>query len=328
MLRRPRRLAVLAWLLASAALADTPVELESPPLDARAQLVLERLNAIRAAPGAQLPAFERLLAQEIAAKPERCAPEPELLAGLAEAAPRPPLAPLAGLVQVARAHAADMLARRFFAHVNPDGLGPNDRLRAAGFPLSRTVRVEGRTWKYSAAAGANQVEAIQRSLRSGLGRAQPEPDSQLALAVDSLIVDRCVPDRGHRRHLLGLSPLNAGDRELGVGVAEQTVPIAERPGWVEWQRTLVILTLNPAHEDRTLTGVLYEDRDGDGRYSLGEGLGGQTVAVEPQGLRTRTAPGGGYALPLPAGSEGELLALGQRAPFALGQDNVKLDLRR
>jgi uncharacterized protein YkwD len=36
------------------------------------------------------------------------------------------------LARVAHAHAEDMVRRRYFAHVNPDGANPLDRVRAAG----------------------------------------------------------------------------------------------------------------------------------------------------------------------------------------------------
>src|SRR5690606_23930162 len=36
------------------------------------------------------------------------------------------------LVDVARDHSSDMWARGFFSHVNPDGLDPFDRMKAAG----------------------------------------------------------------------------------------------------------------------------------------------------------------------------------------------------
>lgn len=36
------------------------------------------------------------------------------------------------IVKVARAHGQDMINRNFFAHENPDGVGPFDRMRAAG----------------------------------------------------------------------------------------------------------------------------------------------------------------------------------------------------
>lgn len=47
--------------------------------------------------------------------------------------PVEPLALDVSLVSAARAHSLDMLARGFFDHVNPDGLNPTQRARAAGY---------------------------------------------------------------------------------------------------------------------------------------------------------------------------------------------------
>jgi hypothetical protein len=222
-----------------------------------------------------------------------------------------------------------MIDRAFFGHVNPDGVGPNDRVRAAGVALSATAPAEGNRWyRYSTAAGANQLEALYRSRQTTRGREQPQPDRLYAEAVDSLVVDRCVPDRGHRRHLLGLSPLNARDRLAGVGTATRGGPVADKPGFFESQMTLVVLTWVPEPDEVHLTGVLYEDRDRDGRYSVGEGLGGERVEVPTEGVYTVTAPGGGYTLALPVGSSGEAVALGQVRSYELGPQNVKLDFVR
>jgi uncharacterized protein YkwD len=43
------------------------------------------------------------------------------------------------LAAVARAHSADMLARNFFDHVNPDGVSPSQRVTAASIPWSSTA---------------------------------------------------------------------------------------------------------------------------------------------------------------------------------------------
>lgn len=55
------------------------------------------------------------------------------------------------LCQVARARAADMARRKYFSHVNPEGLGPNALVRAAGYPLPGY---------YSTAPAGNSVESI------------------------------------------------------------------------------------------------------------------------------------------------------------------------
>ncbi len=48
----------------------------------------------------------------------------------------PPLEAHAGAGHVAYRDAVDMDVRGFFSHVNPDGLGPSERLAAAGVPAS------------------------------------------------------------------------------------------------------------------------------------------------------------------------------------------------
>lgn len=48
-----------------------------------------------------------------------------------------PLVMDGGLRAVARAHSEDMLARDFFAHDNPDGESPFDRIHAAGIEYAR-----------------------------------------------------------------------------------------------------------------------------------------------------------------------------------------------
>lgn len=45
----------------------------------------------------------------------------------------------APVAEVAQAHSADMVARSFFAHDNPDGQSPFDRLTAAGIGYSRAA---------------------------------------------------------------------------------------------------------------------------------------------------------------------------------------------
>jgi len=50
------------------------------------------------------------------------------------------------LAAVARAHSRDMLERRFFSHVNPDGHSPAERINAAGIPwqaLGENIAING-----------------------------------------------------------------------------------------------------------------------------------------------------------------------------------------
>lgn len=56
------------------------------------------------------------------------------------------------LMQVAEAHSQDMVDRNFFSHVNPDGLGPGERLTNAGYNWS--------TWGETIGAGYSTPQAM------------------------------------------------------------------------------------------------------------------------------------------------------------------------
>ena len=96
-----------------------------------------------------------------------------------------PLGWSAELAGLAQAHSADMMARHFFDHSNPDGFGPAERLARGGL---RLVVSENLYW-----------------IRGG-----PEDQAQLA----SIVVHGWMKNRGHRRNLL-----DPGFQMVGVGAA-------------------------------------------------------------------------------------------------------------
>lgn len=63
------------------------------------------------------------------------------------------------LSSVARARAEDMATRRYFSHVNPDGLGPNALVRAAGYLLPSSWRGRSENFIESIGAGYATAEA-------------------------------------------------------------------------------------------------------------------------------------------------------------------------
>ncbi|MCA9519282.1 MAG: hypothetical protein KC635_30310, partial [Myxococcales bacterium] len=83
---------------------------------------------------------------------------------------------------------------------------------------------------------------------------------------------------------------------------------------------------------RFVGGVVYVDRDGDGFYSVGEGVGGVKVTAS-DGASATTWKSGGYALELP---DTEALtvtftdAAGKtwQAKVPAGADNAKVDWKR
>jgi uncharacterized protein YkwD len=101
-------------------------------------------------------------------------------AHVAKLEPSPPLA------TIARAHSQDMLTRKFFGHVNPDGLNPKDRVQRAGL--------------HHAYVAENVY-----STRNG---------SSDAAEAASVIVTGWMNSSGHRRNIL-----DPKLTLLGVGVA-------------------------------------------------------------------------------------------------------------
>lgn len=97
------------------------------------------------------------------------------------------------LERVAREHAQDMIAQNYIAHVNPDGIGPNEMLRRAGFALPSN---------YSTDVRANNVEAL------AVGTDFTTP--QLAL-------NAWLASAGHRRQILAEgSTFFAAQVEYGI----------------------------------------------------------------------------------------------------------------
>ena len=83
---------------------------------------------------------------------------------------------------VALAHSQDMIARRFMAHVNPDGLAPLDRLARAGLRMSMcgeniagspTMRVvNGDTGEERTLTGYPDIERAEQGLMNSPGHRQ------------------------------------------------------------------------------------------------------------------------------------------------------------
>jgi uncharacterized protein YkwD len=113
-------------------------------------------------------------------------------------APTPPLHWNPQLAQVAQKKAQSMARYNYFAHVEPNGMGPNRRLVLSGYRLP---------WDYPLDSRANTVE----SLASGAPNANE--------AIDQLLIDQGEPGAGHRVHLLAIASLFRTHTEAGIGIA-------------------------------------------------------------------------------------------------------------
>src|SRR5262249_33782393 len=146
----------------------------SSSLRLRARLGLEELESRCLPSMTPTPAAQLFLEELNDARANPAAYGQSIGVDLSYIAPSPPLAWDTRLLQAAALVAQDRNARNFFAPVNPDGLGPGQRIANAGYPAW--------TWGESIAAGGSI----------------PQPADALAL----LIIDQGVADLGHRNHLL------------------------------------------------------------------------------------------------------------------------------
>ncbi|MBM3521535.1 MAG: calcium-binding protein, partial [Alphaproteobacteria bacterium] len=184
-----------------------------------------------------------------------------------------------------------------FSHTGTGGSSPGQRMQSAGYVFSGS-------WSW----GENIAWATTRA-PSGL-------IDEVELLHTSL-----MNSPGHRANLLSDS-----FREVGLGFE-----VGEYGG-----REGAFVTENFARSGTGLfvTGVAFDDLDGDRRYDVGEGLGGLTVTAINTATGARitgmTMSAGGYDIVVPPGSysvtfSGTGIAT-TSFPVVVGTRNVKLDL--
>ncbi|MEM9828395.1 MAG: CAP domain-containing protein [Planctomycetota bacterium] len=244
------------------------------------QLVVELINRARADPAAEATRLGIELNQGLSP-------------GTIAAGSKPPLAINAALHDAALAHGQDMDSRQFFDHTNPDGEGPTDRARQAG---------------YEHGVGENLALNAAR-----------EDDA----ATATVMHDQLFLSPGHRANMM-----TGWYAEIGVGLHQE-------PATGSFFRSAWLTEKFGARSDTFLTGVAFDDADGDDFYSVGEGLGGVRVTANGSNgsFSTTTGSSGGYSLPLEDGdydvvvSGGELGDRVVRYQVTVDGQNVKLDVR-
>ena len=242
---------------------------------------------------------------------------------LSGVAARPPLAVNQNLTGAARYHAAEMEddAHEYFAHVSAvTGDGPNQMAVQNGYDLFGN----GLAFDWG---DANTIESIAR----GINQMEAFPE-----AVAVLIEDAGVPGLGHRVHLLAMVEQFEEHREIGAGYVAGTVATAtdqvpaQLVGKPEYLYSILTANVDPA--DRFITGVVYQDKNSNGRYDRGEGLEGVKVNVSggDTNVDVVTMAAGGYSVKVPAG---DYVVTAGGAPFGgtsdaqvtVGASNVEVD---
>ncbi len=207
--------------------------------------------------------------------PDGWAIEQGLSVDLSYVEARPPLAINEYLVASSGFHAKEMADYPYFSHTSAvNGDTANQMALNAGYPLPFSPT-------------ANSIESIA----CGYGSPPQGLDhSQAIITLKTLIADEGVPGLGHRNHLLGIGGWAA---RIEIGAGFYSASTSCRNYWA-------IHTANEATPKTFLTGVVYNDGNGNDLYDQGEGLGGVTIMADL--LSTTSNTQGGWSLEVSDGT--------------------------
>ena len=230
--------------------------------------------------------------------------ENSLSVDLSAVAAQPPLAVNGNLTESAGIKAQEMADNNYFTHLSPvSGKWPNKLARDSGYNLASSLP-----------DNANNIESLAGGFDSVIDWTQP------LVPLVTLIVDAGVVPPGHRIHLLAMNSFNQRFREIGVGYGSN-LSSTLRNYWA-------IQTGYDDIDEPFLTGVVYNDGNGNGRFDLNEGLSGVTVSVG--GVPTTTNSAGGWSIRTTSGCKTVQCSGGpfvgtSTAKFTVGSDNVEVD---
>jgi Cysteine-rich secretory protein family len=215
----------------------------------------------------------------------------------------------------------------FIAGSNPHTFGgttPDSRIAAAGYSMAS---YNGPT---TASGFFPGPENIFEAESQGTG---PYVAAKLVAGVlqghDGLFTDQSVAGRGHRN-----TTMLPFFREIGIGISpgrdNQNSPGQPNGPW----DSLYLVQNFGAQPNQTpfVTGVVYQDTNGNGFYDSGEGIGGIRVDVTGAGFFAVTSPSGGYSVPVPGNGSytamfsGGSFPAAQRNATVSNSLNTKLDL--
>lgn len=259
----------------------------------RARLHIEQLESRQLLSGYTPTVTEQVFLEQLnEARADPAAYGRSIGLDLSNVSPAQPLAISTQLTQAARQHAQDMALRGYFAHVTPEGVNAGQRISNSGFFWS--------SYGESLAGGTTY----------------PGPTE----ALRGLVIDAGVPNLGHRKHLLAIDAVFKAQNQVGIGIVQGSGTLGN------------YYTIDSAAGSDTrpfITGVVYRDANGNGRYDGGEGLGGVTVTA-PGGGTTTTYATGGYSIQVSPGTytvtaSGAGLAAPVSRTVAVGSTNVRVN---
>jgi uncharacterized protein YkwD len=211
---------------------------------------------------------------------------------------RAPLAFHTDLIAAARAHSQDMDANNFQGHNSSNGDDLSDRYATVGYA--------------SQGMYGENVAAYSESVWHG----------HCGLNVDWGEENQKV--LGHRENIMNFKSFVF--TEIGIGIVKNDKGLMQNH-----VGPYVITQDFGTRPVRYITGVVYNDRNNNGFYDIGEGLAGVTVKPNRGTYYAVTSTSGGYAIPYTGNGSVTVVASegGLAAPISktveFSGDNVKVD---
>jgi uncharacterized protein YkwD len=215
---------------------------------------------------------------------------------------------------------------QFFSGTNPHTFGgtdPEQRINAAGYPMNLSQDYNGPTTVSGFFPGPENV-AENESIGGG-----PFVGAKLIATIlqqhNDLFTDQTVPGRGHR-----MTTMLTYWREIGIGVSAGS----DNGQSKTWDSLYTVQNFGAQKNSPPfITGVVYQDANGNGFYDPGEGIGGIRVDVTGASFFAVTSSSGGYSVPVPAVNTSRTVTFSggafpttQRTANIAGLLNAKVDL--
>jgi uncharacterized protein YkwD len=238
------------------------------------------------------------------------------------------------LLASARLHSQDMYANTYQGHMSsPTPPAPN---QSGDIPGDRATR-QGYDFSYigeNVYANAESVFQAHAAFEIDWGddtNDNPAAAAEYIAGVDDQ--DGMQDPAGHRENIHG-----PGFKEVGIGVINGS---NSGPDWTQGDQLRdvgpQVVTQDfaiPQADSAFITGVVFDDDDGNKRYDPGEGAGGVRIDVDGSVYYAVSAASGGYSVPVYADGTYTLTfdAPGYpnvtRTVTVTGMQNVKADWRR
>src|SRR6478609_5716732 len=184
---------------------------------------------------------------------------------------------------------------QFFSGQSPHtwgGTTPAERIAAAGYPMDQGNDYFGAKTTPSGFFPGPENEAAALSIGPYTGK---KLNSTLLNGHNVLFVDPNIPGRGHR-----LCTMCDFWREIGIGISTGT----DFGQGNRWDSIYVVQNFGSQTKGTQfatpfITGVVYNDTNGNGLYTPGEGVGGVRVDVTGSNYFAISSSSGGYSVPVP-----------------------------